>query len=668
MKLKFILLLIIVFSVAFLRAQEEEDPCVQTMDKRVEKEFKKAREYHQKGNKTEAYKIYYEILDEFPDNLEVNYYVGLGYYLPLEMNGLKIENSENAKKALQAFNKMYEVCPFYKIHVHLYAARIAYLLEDFPEAIKFATVLIENPDLVKKTEYVHEAEMIIQKSRFYQNILNNPVIFNPIPVEGISTQYDEYLATISPDDEYFYFTRRRPVKQYNSYFEEKQEDKEFFSYSKRDKNGDFEMGEPLPFPFNQDNSNEGSPAVNLRNDLLIFVKVAIVKINNYDYPNYDLFYSELVNGEWTPPKSLGDKINRQDSWESQPSLSSNGQQLFFASDRPGGFGGSDIWYSERQVDGSWGTPKNLGPVINTAKNERSPFLHTDSKTLYFSSAGHDGMGGMDIFYSKMGDKGWQKPVNIGYPINSDRDEVDFFVNLKGNLAYFSSNFIDGNDWNIYQFELHEKARPRDMLLIKGEVLDEEGNKVDAIVQIRDSASNIIAETKVSENSGKYAIATEINKAEPQDLIVNIKKKGYAYDTRLITKEQISEQVVTDNADIKKVEVGKTYDLNDIYFATNSFTLSSNSKSIIDLFVEFLIENPTIKVEIQGHTDDIGNDEDNHILSERRAQAVYQYVLEKKIEQKRLSYKGFGESMPIATNTTEEGRAKNRRTIFLILDN
>jgi len=278
------------------------------------------------------------------------------------------------------------------------------------------------------------------------------------------------------------------------------------------------------------------------------------------------------------------------------------------------------------------------------------------------------MGGMDIFYSKMGEKGWQKPVNIGYPINSERDEVDFFVNLKGNWAYFSSNFIDGNDWNIYQFELHEEARPQDMLLIKGEVLDEEGNKVDAIVQIRDSASNIIAETKVSENSGKYAIATEINKAAPQDLIVNIKKEGYAYDTRLITKEQIQEQVVTDNANIKKVEVGKTYDLNDIYFATNSYTLTSKSKSIIDLFVEFLMENPTIKVEIQGHTDDIGNDEDNQLLSERRAQAVYQYVLEKKIEQKRLSYKGFGESMPIATNTTEEGRAKNRRTIFLILDN
>ncbi|HQA86725.1 MAG TPA: OmpA family protein [Bacteroidales bacterium] len=668
MRFLFLFLLQIILIFPTLKAQEEEDPCVQKMSKQVEREFKKGRELQKEGKKKEAFKIYYEILEEYPDNLEVNYYLALGYYLPIELNGLLIENTQDAKNAIRVIQKMYDVCPFYNIQVHLYAARLSYLLENFDDAIKFATVIVENSDLIKKNTYVEEAEMIIKKSNFYQKILSNPVKFDPKPVVGISTHHDEYLATISPDDEYFYFTRRKTIKMQEAYFQENYVDREYFSYSKRNKNGHFEVGEPMPYPFNQDGNNEGSPTVNLRNDFLIFVKVTNVKINNQNYPNYDLYYSELIGGEWTEPANLGDSVNRIDSWESQPSLSSNGQLLFFASDRPGGFGGSDIWYTERGDGGKWRKPKNVGPMINTSRNERSPFLHTDSKTLYFSSAGHDGMGGMDIFYSKLGEKGWQKPVNIGYPINTEMDEVDFFVNLKGDIAYFSSNHIDGKDWNIYQFELHEEARPRNMLLIKGEIKDVEGDKIKAIVQIRDTASNIIAETKVNEYSGKYAIAAEIKKDGQEELILNVKNEGYAYDTRLITVEEIEKRIVTDDIDIEKIEKGKSYNLNNIYFATNKWDLTAKSRAIIDLFVEFLEDNPTIKVEIQGHTDDIGTEEDNQILSEKRAESVYRYIIEKKVSPQRLRYKGYGELMPIVPNSTEYGRAKNRRTVFLILDN
>lgn len=667
MRFFFLFLLQLTLISPILKAQEE-DPCIQKMSKKLEKEFKKGRTLQKEGKKNEAYKIYNEILEEYPDNLEVNYYLALGYYLPIELNNLVIENPADAKKAVSIIQKMYDVCPFYKIQVHLYAARLSYLLENFNDAIQFATLIVENPDLVKKSAYVEEAEMIIKKSNFYQNILAKPVKFDPKPVEGISTQHDEYLAAISPDDAYFYFTRRKPIKIQEAFFQENYIDQEFFSYSKRGENGVFDIGKPMPYPFNQDGNNEGSPTVNLRNDLMIFVKVTNVKINNQNYPNYDLYYSELIDGEWTEPQNLGDSVNRPDSWESQPSLSSNGKLLFFASDRPGGFGGSDIWYTEREKNGKWRKPKNVGPMINTSRNERSPFLHTDSKTLYFSSSGHDGMGGMDIFYSKLGEKGWQKPVNIGYPINTEMDEVDFFVNLKGDIAYFSSNHIDGKDWNIYQFELHEEARPQNMILIKGEIKDVEGDKIEATIQIRDTASNIIAETKVNEYSGKYAIAAEIDKEKKEELILNIKNEGYAYDTRLISVEEIEKGIVTDNVEIEKIEKGKSYNLNNIYFATNEWDLTTKSKAIIDLFVEFLEDNPTIKVEIQGHTDDIGSEEDNQELSEKRAGAVYHYIIERKIQPQRLRYKGYGELMPIASNNTEEGRAKNRRTVFLILDN
>ncbi|MCQ2286043.1 MAG: OmpA family protein [Bacteroidales bacterium] len=637
------------------------------MDKSTEKQFKKARELQKSGKKSEAIAIYNDLLDEDPNWLEVNYYLGLSYYLPIEMADFYFEKKDNAQKAIDAFKRMYDVCPYYKAQANLYGARLAYLLEDFATAKMFATVIVENPDLAKNMDWIEEAELIIKKSAFYDKLLHNPVPFEPQPVEGISTNDDEYLATLSPDAEFFYFTRRSKVKS-TDYFNESYTDKEFFSYSKKQKNGHFSTGEPLPYPFNQE-GNEGSPAINLSNDFLVFSKVTYITLKNgQKYPNYDLYYSEFRNDEWTEPQSLGEKINLPNSWESQPSLSSNGRILFFASDRPGGYGGSDIWFSERNSDGSWRAPKNLGPTINTPGNERSPFLHTDSKTLYFSSSGHSGMGGLDIFYSKLDEKdNWEKPVNIGYPINSENDEVDFFVSLDGETAYFSSNNIDNKDWNIYQFALYEEARPHAMIIIKGEVNDEFGSATDAIVEIRDTASNIIATTTVNEINGKYAIATEIDEEKPQDLIVNIKKEGHAYDTKLVKIDGKSNNVVTSNAEMKKVEVGKTYDLHDIYFATNSYTLNAQAKSIIDLFIEFLKENPTIKTEIQGHTDDVGNDKDNQILSERRAEAVYKYAISKGISSERLRYKGYGETQPIAPNTTPEGRAKNRRTIFLIYE-
>jgi len=671
MKSNILLFLISLTIPLFLGAQEEDtgeaDPCKQEMEKGVEKEFKKARELQVKGNKSEAYEIYNEILDQYPDYLEVNYYYALGYYLPIQLNGYMIKNKKEAELALAAFNRIYAVCPYYKIKCNLYGAMVAYLLEDFENALKFAKVLIDNPDMVKDLADIDMAELIIKNARFYDKILNHPVPFNPTAVEGISTEYDEYLATQSPDGSQFYFTRRMPVDNPTNYFSNAKEDREFFSMSEKGKSGTFGVGSPLPAPFNQ-STNEGSPTINLSNDFIVFAKVLEGKINNCSYPNYDLYYSEYNGEYWSDPQSLGANVNRPDSWESQPSLSSDSRKIFFASDRPGGYGGSDIWYTERASDGTWRKAVNLGPTINTDTNERSPFLHTDSKTLYFSSSGHKGLGGMDIFYSKLNDKKiWQTPVNIGYPINSENDEVDFFVSLNGETAYFSSNNIDNKDWNIYQFPLYEEARPKNMIIVKGEVKSDDGDITEAVVEIRDTASNVVATGKVNEITGKYAIATEFDKEKPQDIIVNIKKKGHSYDTKLINPEKIVENVVTSDAEVKKVEVGKTYDLHDIYFGTNLYSLTEQSKHIINLFVEFLNENPTIKVEIQGHTDNVGDDADNQLLSERRAQSVYEYALSRQVDASRIRYKGYGESSPIATNNTPEGRAKNRRTIFLIYE-
>ena len=648
-------------------AQEDADPCQQTMDKNSEKLFKKARDFQKNGKKEEALEIYDDILAEHPEYLNVNYYYALSYYLPIEANRYqaKTKDKTDYKKAMAAFNRMYNVCPYYKPHCNLYAARLAYFNEDFAEAIKFAAVIVENPDLFsapKDTAKLGEAQLLIRKARFYDNILNHPVPFDPKPVPGISTDADEYLGTLSPDGEHFYFTRRKNVVDDSPFSHGEKVSKEFFSYSDK-KNGHFGTGVPLPHPFNRALS-EGSPTINITNDMLIFTKL----VSTSGYHNYDLYYSEFIDGEWTEPKSLGPNINRPDSWESQASLSSDGKVLFFASDRPGTYGGSDIWYSQRNSDGTWRKPVNLGPTINTPENERSPFLHTDSKTLYFSSSGHDGMGGQDIFFSKLDEKNrWTAPTNIGYPINSENDEVDFFVSLDGKTGYFSSNNIDNQDWNIYEFELYEAARPHVMMIVKGKVTADDGDLEGATVEIRDTATNVIATGIVNANSGNYAVATEVKKEDPQPIIVTVKKEGHSYDSQIITPEQMQESIVTKDAEVKAIEPGKVCDLRDIYYETNSYTLTQASKVVLALFIEFLKDNPTVKVEIQGHTDNIGNDDANQKLSEQRAKAVYDYVIGKGIPADRLRYKGYGESQPIADNNTATGRAKNRRTVFLIYE-
>lgn len=664
-------------------AQDEADPCEQTPSKSAEKLYKKARDLQKSGKKSEAIEIYEELLAENPEYLEAQYYYALAYYLPIELDHFTLDTKikkQNAEKALSAFNAIYAICPYYKIHFNLYAARLAYFTENFPEAKKFAKVIVENPDLVNKLEQIDEAQLIIKKAGFYDEIINHPVPFDPKPVRGISTRSDEYLATLSPDGSTFYFTRRMDVVDNTPFGQGNTVNREYFSFSQKRADGTFGKGEPLPSPFNKSN-HEGSPAINLTNDMLVFSRMTKASVGGGNYPNYDLYCSYYTDGEWTQAEKLGGGINRDDSWESQPSLSSDGEMLFFASDRPGGLGGSDIWYSRKNASGEWQKPVNLGPTINTPGNERSPFLHTDSRTLYFSSSGHDGMGGMDIFYSKMDENGrWSKPKNIGHPINTERDEVDFFVSLDGKTGYFSSDQYTENgiligggydapptqtSWNIFQFTLYEAARPHSMVIIKGKVEADDGEVENAVVEVRNSEAKVVSKAKVNAN-GQYAVAAEVNKEHPENLIVNIKKEGHSFDTKMITVAPEQEPVITNDAEVKKIEVGKTCDLHDINFSTNDYSLTEESKQMIALFVEFLNENPSVKVEIQGHTDNVGDDKSNQLLSESRAKSVYDYVVSQLGDSSRLRYKGYGESKPIADNNTAEGRAKNRRTVFVIL--
>ena len=432
----------------------------------------------------------------------------------------------------------------------------------------------------------------------------------------------------------------------------------------------------MPSPFDQA-PKLGGVSISLNNKEMYVCKCE----QQADVMNCDLFVTryEKVEKEgkeifiWTPLENLGPNINGPRTWEAQPSISADGKTLFFATFRDPNKG-MDIYYSERQADGTWGLAKSIGPVINTSAHEKSPFIHSDSRTLYFAAETTEsrlGAGGYDIFYTKQDPATgeWSKPRNLGYPINNEGDQESLIVSVDGKLAYFSSSghkdAVGGKD--ILAFEMPVKARPDKVKLIKGSVVSSNSEPVkDAKLELRYEDGKVVEQELKTDEAGDYVAVVNMGKGD-EDVLMTVKKEGYAFESKLLKKEETDEPVLKDaELHVDKIETGKTYTINDILFGSNSYELSKESKIVLDGFASFMKINSKLSVEIQGHTDDIGNDKDNLVLSEKRANAVMQYLMSRGVPKNKLKSKGYGESAPKFPNDSNENRAKNRRTDFLIL--
>ncbi|MEC8832081.1 MAG: OmpA family protein, partial [Bacteroidota bacterium] len=353
-------------------------------------------------------------------------------------------------------------------------------------------------------------------------------------------------------------------------------------------------------------------------------------------------------------------------------VTSDNKTIYFTSNRKGGTGGLDIYKTEKDTAGKWGPPVNLGEVINTTGNEKSPFIHPDKQTLYFSSDGHRGLGGYDIFISRMKknkDKGsrekgikWVKPVNIGYPINGEDDDLGFFVSTDGKTGYFSSTntsekYRSFGGWDLYHFSLYEGARPEKVLFLKGDLKGEDGKPIEnAKMELTNVRTKEVTEVEVDAKMGKYA--TVITLEEEDDYIMNVTKENYAFTSKYISSKEAVEKVeegkqtLDFDLEIKEVVVDEPYMIDNIQFASNSSSvLTVESMLILDGFTKYLITNNEMEVAIYGHTDAVGSDNDNLSLSENRARSVKDYLVLSGISTSRLAFKGFGESRPVATNDT-----------------
>ncbi|MEP0985547.1 OmpA family protein [Ekhidna sp.] len=445
-------------------------------------------------------------------------------------------------------------------------------------------------------------------------------------------------------------------------------------YTKRDRvNGDEEIvvsdfrdGEwtPAKSVSNRINSplNEGACAVSADGKTMIFTSCD----GRNSLGSCDLYISKRVGDLWSYPKNLGKPVNTM-YWESQPSLSADGKTLYFSSNRRGGFGGRDIWVTKNE-EGSWTKPENLGQPINTRQDETTPFIHPNGSSLYFSANGFPGMGGYDLYYSEKLDTAWSSPKNLGYPINTFKDEVSIVITGDGSQAYFAKEEQKNYeilDSKIVTIKLKERLKVKPASYIIGTITDEKTSQpLSADIQVVNLETNeIIYESKSDSLKGNYFMVLPVG----LDLAGYVKKRGYIYsDFHFSTESNAAVEPDTINISLQRVEFGQVLVLKNIYFETNSFELSQKSDSELQNAFQLLKENPAISVEIAGHTDNTGAAAFNEELSENRARQVYIQLVNRGIKKERLSFKGYSDSQPIAPNDTPEGRKSNRRIEFRVL--
>ncbi len=591
----------------------------------------------------------------------------------------KYPNPETGNKSLLKAEKLYlqviDLCANYHADVYYNLGIINFTLDKKEVANewfrKFVDFRSQEPTAYggDHTKKINDVKKLLSTEQKEVKPLFETVPYEPMMVPYVSTQADEYFPMLSPDNELMFFTRMiddRGRGELSANWKEK------FTMARRENiYTPFDGGKYLPKPFNDERfESYGASTLSVDNKEMIFCACRTENVNGQSYKNCDLYsttYEKIGGGandfRWTEIVSLGSNINTKDGWEGQPSLSADGNTLYFATTRHGSRD-NDIYYSTRKAGGEWGIAKPLNE-LNTSGKDKSPFLHQDSETMYFVSDGRNGVGGLDIYYTRKENGKWIEPKNIGVPINTASDEIGIFVSIDGSQAYFSSR--EGGNWNIYSFELYPEARPKPVAIIKGELTDENGAPVtDAFVEINYKGQEGSEVIKVNGNDGKYAA---IVRKDQEDVMLTVQKEGHAFDSKLITKEELKETKDVAfrgvDLDVKQLEIGQAYTLNDILFATNSSELTDRSMFILKGFSKFLKENGTVKIVIEGHTDNVGDASRNLKLSDDRAQTVKNYLVQMGIDGKRMKAIGFGDKKPKVSNDSESNKAKNRRTDFVI---
>ncbi len=745
--------------------------------------------------------------DEYPDLIAfIAWHYKKSSYKAMNPN-VKLKVRANAK---EWYTKLSQTCPAYDGHLAYYwLGRMNHEEGNDSVAATFFKNYLES-EAEPPYEYKKIASQLRDEFFIKKELLSNPVDFNPKNVKGIYTEHDEYLPMLSPDNEWAYFTRKRntPSDLNIPLGSPGNNSNEYFTRSKTMKIDSFSRGMSLGKPFNlhmqslldirSNNKLIGLGGACLTPDnktMYLTANLLIIPLKQPDgYPNTELMKTSYKNGAWGPLKAVGSLNNEdgQPTWEGQPTISSDGNLMVFSSARLSSTSKGkdddetftlDLFSSTKDENGRWNKPINLGPIINTKGQEKTPFLHTDSKTLYFASNGHPGVGGYDIYYTRMDKNGnWIKPKNIGYPINTDKDEHGLIVSLDGKTAYYTSGNkgqVKTGGLNLVSFGMPENARPEKVVMMKGSLKDENGVAIkNGKISVTDKATGEMHKGLVDEETGEYVVVmsvkdpnrkeiepekvtvvlnnedieadygSEVKKMNGKDVLippggkivlVNKIQKVIYKDERVVEVNG-KEEVIKKSDKVREIKgkdviVAKSHEivdvdgeqkvlpikdsgiqkqrfvisatgknkafstkvleidpneidgakkfypkeaikietlsqhtpirLNEVNFSTNSYVLNGKSMDIIDELVNFLKLKSSMEIEINGHTDNIGDAKKNLLLSQNRAESVMNFIISNGISKQRLSAKGFGQSKPNKSNNTIKGRAFNRRVEFVI---
>ena len=465
--------------------------------------------------------------------------------------------------------------------------------------------------------------------------------------DSINSAFSEYYPTLTIDGRQLIITRRTRGSA----------DEDFFTSVLKE--GIWRKAIPLYGKINT-SYKEGAQQITPDGNWMVF--------SAKDYPeglgSFDIYLAFQTENGWSERIHAGAVINSE-YWESAPCLSPDKRQLYFASDRPGGFGGTDLYVSTRLANGKWTAPQNLGPVINTSGDESCPFMHADNQTLYFNSNGHQGYGGTDLFLAKKIDQGFTAPQNLGYPLNTIDDEGSLFVTSDALTGFFASDRADSKGGlDIYSIQLYNGIQPNASSWVEGRIYDSlNGKGISGLVEVVDLQSKVIISEVEADEEGNYLSILPSGK----NYAFNVSKKGYLFFSgRFLMKEVVEQKKFVYNIPLQPLQEGTKMILNNIQFESGKHELLPESFIELDKLLAILKENPRLKVQIVGHTDNIGNDNENLLLSNQRAKIVLNYFTSKGIAVERLTSKGMGAQQPVSDNHTEEGRALNRRTEMIIL--